>query len=355
MNERSPTAVIGCAIIGTGSAALAHARALAQVPGARLSAVCGAVAARADVLAQTCGCRSEPDIQALLARADVDAVIIANDPERHDVAIEVARAGRHVLVEKPLAATLAQGEAIAAACREAGIVASVVSQLRFGQDVAQLRQRLAEQAVGAVHLVDCGKFVRRDPHYFQHGSGWRRQRCGGVVMNQLTHVLDLLMHLFGPVATVFARLGFPDRETAADHEAMIWLEFVGGVRAMVAGASHFSRAPGEGWTIIGDKGSIRMHNGEVCVLDDPWGCGPPPGRAASLRQALLPVPSVPRFARGTLTDQLTRFVAAIRQSGPPEVPLSDGLEVLRVAWAVHDAHHRGVPVTLVKGRESSVP
>lgn len=130
-------------IIGAGVAGRYHAQAIAQTPSARLVAVCASRTERAIPLAEAFGAGVEPDVDALLARNDIDAVCICTPSGQHAAqGIAAAQAGKHVLVEKPIATTLADADALIDACR----AAASISALRFSAAPTRISARCAMQS-----------------------------------------------------------------------------------------------------------------------------------------------------------------------------------------------------------------
>ncbi|NJL26819.1 MAG: Gfo/Idh/MocA family oxidoreductase, partial [Thermoanaerobaculia bacterium] len=122
---------IGFGIVGAGMVARYHTAAIAATPGARLAAICRADSARAAETSAELGVPCEPSLEALLDRPDVDAVCLCTPSGLHaEQTLAAARAGKHVLVEKPMALTLADADAMIAACRSAGVLLGVTFQRR---------------------------------------------------------------------------------------------------------------------------------------------------------------------------------------------------------------------------------
>lgn len=336
----------GCAIVGTGGAASSHAAYLKQLPQVKLLAVCGSDAQRTAQVAQTLDCHAETDFQQLLNRADISAIIFANEPGRHTLAAQAARAGKHVLVEKPLAGTLADGEEIVEACRENKVVAATVFQRRFGTEVAQIKEMLDQGKIGRVRSVETRTFIHRDPSYYNQGNHWRLEPCGGLVMNFLSHQLDLMLHFFGPVRRVFACLDFLDSDSKIDREAIIFLELFNGLRVIIRAAANFPKQFGESWTIIGEEGSIRMHGKDIQVSDKPWGYETPSGLRHHLKNWLFSHHKPHQHVSGTLKHQHADFFKAIEWGGIPTVTIEDGLNILKLTLAIHESHYRKTWVEL---------
>ena len=131
---------IGFGIVGAGMVARYHAQALATTPGARLTAICRADATRAGEAAAELGVPCEASFEALLERSDVDAVCLCTPSGLHaEQALAAARAGKHVLVEKPMALRLADADAMIAACREVGVRLGVAFQLTLNLPFAKVQ------------------------------------------------------------------------------------------------------------------------------------------------------------------------------------------------------------------------
>ena len=138
-------AVAGCGVISR-----FHLDAIRSIEDAALCGVYDPVEASARAAAQAYGTRAYPDYDALLADPQVDAVCICTPSHLHaPLALQAVAAGKHVLIEKPVALTLEDCDAVAAAARAAGVQVGVVSQLRYGPRKA----RLGERGAGAHHAL----------------------------------------------------------------------------------------------------------------------------------------------------------------------------------------------------------
>src|SRR5262245_56022862 len=125
------TGDLGIAIVGAGTVARYHARAIAETAGARLVAVCRSDRSRAKETETKFGVPCDTGLDALLERREVDAVSVCTPSDQHAAqTIQAARAGKHVLVEKPMTVTTADADAIIAASHEAGICLAVAFQRR---------------------------------------------------------------------------------------------------------------------------------------------------------------------------------------------------------------------------------
>jgi UDP-N-acetyl-2-amino-2-deoxyglucuronate dehydrogenase len=197
---------IGTALIGVGKVASAHAQALASLPGSRFLAVLDTDPARASAFADRYGVRAHTSLEALLGDPRVRMVSICTPHPTHAaLAIRVAESGRHVLVEKPMALSLDDCDAMIQAASANGVLLGVVSQRRLYEPVMRVRDAIVEGRIGRPVLGTVTVLGWRSEDYYA-ADPWRGTWAGeggGILVNQVTHHLDLLQWLMGPVEEVF--------------------------------------------------------------------------------------------------------------------------------------------------------
>ncbi len=189
---------IGFAVIGCGMMGARHVEILRATPGARVVCVQDKVRAAAEKVAgdaAVCGLYQE-----VLERPDVDAVVICLPSSHHaNTGVLAARAGKHVVTEKPIDIDPAEGERLLAECNRAGVVCAVISQNRFSDGFMALKAALDRGDMGKPVLARATvKWFRHDAYYAQ--SDWRGRFAGeggGVLMNQAVHSVDELVWFFG--------------------------------------------------------------------------------------------------------------------------------------------------------------
>lgn len=149
------------------------------------------------------------DLAAVLDDASISAVLVLTPPTTHlEVVRQVAEAGKHVLLEKPVEATLARAAELVALCRRAGVTLGVVLQHRFRPGSMRLAARIAEGALGEVAAASVAiRWWRPQSYYDEPGRGTLARDGGGVLMTQAIHTLDLFQSLAGPIAEVSAFAG----------------------------------------------------------------------------------------------------------------------------------------------------
>jgi predicted dehydrogenase len=201
-------AKIGFGIVGLGAIAGLHAEALGQIEGAELRAVCDNDPRRAQAFADRHGGRPCGDIGDFLRDDGVEAVLVTTPSGLHEaVAVAAMKAGRHVIVEKPLEITEERCERMIAAAKENGVLLSGVFQNRFFEASRRTREAVEKGRFGKI--VMCNAYVKwyRSQEYYD-GGVWRGTMeidGGGALMNQSVHALDLLLWFGGKVREVSAR------------------------------------------------------------------------------------------------------------------------------------------------------
>jgi predicted dehydrogenase len=235
------TALVGCGKVG-----LTHALALSTLPESRFVAACDADGARAETFAARFGARAYSDVTAMLRETAAEAVLIATPHPLHaEAAVRAAEAGAHVLIEKPMAASLADCDAILAAAGKAGVTLGVISQRRFYEPVLRMKQAIDAGKIGRPALGVFQMYSWREPAYYR-SDPWRGQWAtegGGVLVNQSPHQLDLLMWFLGDVEEVtgyWANLNHPQIEV--DDTAVASIRFRSGALGSVI--TSVSQKPG---------------------------------------------------------------------------------------------------------------
>jgi predicted dehydrogenase len=185
-----------------------HSKAVADIRGARVAACFDTVPASAERLAQQVGCRPYADLKALLADPDVDVVSICTPSGAHmEPAVAAAKAGKHVIVEKPLEITLKRCDKIIQACADAGVTLATIFPSRFHESSVLMKKAVDQGRFGRLTMGDAYVKWFRSQEYYDSGA-WRGTWAldgGGALMNQAIHSVDLLIWLMGPVAEIRAQ------------------------------------------------------------------------------------------------------------------------------------------------------
>jgi UDP-N-acetyl-2-amino-2-deoxyglucuronate dehydrogenase len=225
----------GIGIVGTGMGARPHALALAALRDRiEVRGVYRRDAEKRRAFATEHGFPEARSLEALLADPAVRALLVITPPNaREEIVAAAARAGKHVLMEKPVERTTAAAERIVAACASAGVTLGIVFQHRFREGSLKLGELLEAGVLGRVSAVTLSVpwWRPQQGYYDQPGRGTLVQDGGGVLLTQAIHSLDLMLSLAGPVARVAAIAA-----TTAMHQ-METEDFVGAGLAFANGAA----------------------------------------------------------------------------------------------------------------------
>jgi UDP-N-acetyl-2-amino-2-deoxyglucuronate dehydrogenase len=206
--QAAPEVKLGVAVIGLGMAVQPHAQALlALADRATFIAGFSPSAERRAAFEKTYRLATVDSEATLLEDPRVDVVLVLTPPLSHaEVALRAARAGKHVLVEKPLDVDLPKARGLVAAFAQQDRALGVVFQHRFRECPMTLKRLLDEGALGDLLSVSASVRWWRSREYFaQPGRGMQARDGGGVLLTQAVHTLDLLLYLVGPATSVVAR------------------------------------------------------------------------------------------------------------------------------------------------------
>jgi UDP-N-acetyl-2-amino-2-deoxyglucuronate dehydrogenase len=227
----------------------------------RLTAVCDPVRARADALATKFNVPAYYDMDDFLAQKDIDAVSVLTPSGMHpEHVIACAKAGKHVVVEKPMALRLHDADEMIRACDEAGVKLFVVKQNRFNVPVVKAREALEAGRFGRLVLGTVRVRWCRDQAYYDQDD-WRGtwEWDGGVLTNQASHHIDMLEWFFGDVVSVHARAITALVDIETEDTAVATLKFRNGALGIIEATTAVRPKDLEGsLSILGEKGSVEI-------------------------------------------------------------------------------------------------
>jgi len=265
-------APLGFGIIGLGLIADFHARAIAEAAGAKLVAVCGRDAGKARAFAANYGENifSTNDLSALLARPDVEAVCIATPSGAHlEPTLAAARAGKHIVIEKPIEITLARMDELLAGVAATGVKLMPIFQARFGAGARTVKDAVNAGRLGRLSLASAYVKWQRTPAYY--ADSWHGTFAldgGGALINQAIHAIDLLQWFAGLPTEIFSwntrrvHTGIEVEDTA-----VATLRYADGA----LGTIEATTAAFPGWArrieLCGENGSIVLEDDRIIRWD----------------------------------------------------------------------------------------
>jgi UDP-N-acetyl-2-amino-2-deoxyglucuronate dehydrogenase len=342
----------GFGIVGTGVIAAMHADALATLPGARLVAVTDVASQAASAFAAARGCAAAPGLDALLARPDVDVVCVCVPSGLHaEVGVRAARAGKHLVVEKPIDVTLASADRLIEATRAAGVALTVISQHRFDPDLIELKRLLGAGALGRLVLGEAStKWYRRQAYY--DSAAWRGTWAmdGGSLMNQGIHYVDLLRWCMGPVTEVTAVCATQAHQIEVEDTALAIVRFgSGAVGTILSSTAAFPGFP-QRLEVTGTDGTVTIEDGRIVrrAFGARSGSGDSGGSLDSSAEPRAADSGSNPAAIGVASHaaQIADLLAAIEEGREPAVNGEAGRDALEIVCAVYESARTGRPVRL---------
>ncbi|HBC93995.1 MAG TPA: oxidoreductase [Pelotomaculum sp.] len=211
-------------------------------------------------------CQAFADYRNLLENKNIDAVIIATPSGLHaQIAIEALHAGKHVVVEKPMAMTLEQADAMIEAAKRANLILGTMLNKRYLPACVFLRRIVEQGRLGRLLSGSVSLYWYRPQEYYDE-SGWRGtiSMDGGVLMNQAIHHLDLLLWYMGNVKKVHAYRATLGHNMEAEDTAVAILEFEDNALGTInASTCAYPKNMEETLTIIGEKGSVILGGSDL--------------------------------------------------------------------------------------------
>ena len=252
---------IRLALVGCGRISRNHFDAIARLPELELVAVCDEVPARAQEAGEGQGVPWFTDYEQMLATVPSDAVVICTPSGMHPAhGIAAARAGRHVISEKPMAISLAAADALVQACDEHRVLLFVVKQNRLNPPIALLKRAIDRGRFGRIYMANCTVRWTRPQEYYDQAP-WRGtwEFDGGAFMNQASHYVDLVQWLVGPVESVMAKTATLARRIEAEDSGVAILRFrSGAIGTIEVTMLTYPRNLEGSITILGERGTVKV-------------------------------------------------------------------------------------------------
>lgn len=257
-------------IVGCGRISRYHFDAISKIEGLEIAAVCDTNSQRVQDAANQLGVKGFTSLSALLAQSECDLVSLCTPSGLHaQHGVQVAKSGRHVLSEKPMAVSLAQADSLLGACDEAGVSLFVVKQNRLNPAIQLLKQAVDKGRFGRIYLANATVRWQRPQEYYD-AEPWRGtwEFDGGAFMNQASHYVDLIQWLVGPVQSVVAKTATLGRRIEAEDCGAAVLKFRSGALGVIeVNVLTYPKNLEGSVTIIGEKGTAKIGGTAVNKID----------------------------------------------------------------------------------------
>lgn len=327
------------ALVGCGRISVRHAQLLGegQIEGAELCGVSDISADKAQAISEKYGVPGFTDMHEMMRVIKPDVVTVLTESGNHARhAIELAQYGAHIVVEKPMALTLDDADAMIDACDTAGVKLFVIKQNRFNLPVVKLREaleagRFGKLTMGTVRVRWC-----RPQRYYDQDP-WRGTWAmdGGVLTNQASHHVDLLEWIMGDVSSVYAMSRTALADIEAEDTAVVVLRFRNGALGVIEATTATRPKDLEGSvSILGEKGSVEIGGFAVNEMKTWNFVEPMASDEEVLDKFSVNPPNVYGFGHKAYYDHV---VGAIRDGSPSLVDGLEGRRSLELINAIYES------------------
>jgi len=348
-----PNMTIGIGIVGTGMISNFHAKAIADAEGCHLVGATSRRVEPTQEFSAKYGCTPFESLEQMLAAPEIDAVSICSPSGAHlDAAIAAAKAGKHVVVEKPLEITTERCDQIIQACDQAGVKLAVTFQSRFHQSSILMKQAVEAGRFGTITMGDAYVKWYRSQEYYDSGA-WRGTwdlDGGGALMNQAIHSVDLLLWLMGDVEEISAMTSTMTHERIeVEDVAVANLKFKSGALGVIEATTTAYPGALKRIEISGSQGSAVLEEEDLIQ----WDFADPTPDDERIRESMrgntdsgggAADPSAINH-RGH-TALFEEFASAVRENRPSALDGHEGRRSVEVIRAIYESAKTGQRVRL---------
>ena len=342
---------IGFAIIGCGNIAPFHVQGIKSCPQTALVAVADTDQGQAERLVELCpNVVVFTDYLNMLKLPEVEVVCICTPSSTHPgIVIEAARAGKHVICEKPLGTNLEKIDKAIEICRSQKIKLTTIAQSRTYGGFQRVREAVAGGELGRMIFGDCYMKFYRSPAYYKN-AGWRTTweiAGGGALMNQGIHGLDILRWVMGEVKSVCAKSNHIFHDIPVDDTTVALLEFESGAYGVLQVST--STNPGEPcqYMFHGDRGTIVLSESGI----KRWATAGKSGVKA--KDSSPPAQTTAEGSKEECPEvisghaaQICDMAAAIKEDRDPLVTPEDARADVALVLAIYESAQSGKEVKL---------
>jgi UDP-N-acetyl-2-amino-2-deoxyglucuronate dehydrogenase len=337
--------VFSVALVGCGRISGNHVDAIARIDGLELVAACDVIEERARAVAEPLGIPWHTSYEKMLAEVDCDVVTIATPSGYHPAqGVLAARAGRHVVTEKPMAISLRSADELVGACDAAGVHLFVVKQNRLNAPVQMLKRAVDRGRFGRLYMANCTVRWTRPQEYYDQAP-WRGtwEFDGGAFMNQASHYVDMMQWIVGPVDNVMAKTATLARRIETEDSGVAILRFRSGALGVIEVTMLTYPQNMEGsMTILGEKGTAKIGGTAVNRVEH-WEFADSDPDDELARTLDSNPPTVYGFGH---EGYYRNVLAVLRGEATPDTDGRAGRKSLEVILAIYESAKTGCDVPL---------
>lgn len=323
------------AVIGCGRISGKHIEALkAHDDNIELVAVCDTNQERLDAAKKATGVKGYRSLTSVLEETNADVLVLCTPSGMHPAqTIQIAKAGRHVMTEKPMATRWNDGMRMVEACDRADVRLFVVKQNRRNATLQLLKNAVDRKRFGKIYMVNINVFWTRPQEYYDQDA-WRGtwEFDGGALMNQASHYVDLLDWLIGPIESVQSYTATLARDIQVEDSAVMGIRWrSGAIGSMNVTMLTYPKNMEGSITIIGENGTVRI--GGVAVNEIlHWEFADKDPDDDKIKDASYETTSVYGFGHPLYYDNV---INTLRGTAEPETDGREGLRSLEILIAAY--------------------
>ncbi|MFC2947710.1 Gfo/Idh/MocA family protein [Virgibacillus sediminis] len=335
------------AIVGCGFIAKKHAKAIKEAEGAQLVAVCDKFPDAMKLYVEEYGATPYRELTEMLEGENVDVVCICTPSGLHaPIAVQVAEAKKHIVLEKPIAMTLEETDRIIEACEKNNVKLTVVHPNRFRPVVKELRKIMDQNLLGKISHANATVNWNRNQEYYDQ-SPWRgtKEHDGGVLMNQAIHNLDLLLWFMGKPEEVFSMEATRLRQIEAEDVSTGIIRFESGALGTVeASTTVYPENYEESITIFGEHGTVKISGKNALFFEHLVIEGKSDTELEELKKKVKNDPWGTPGHQWIIED----MAEAIEENRTPSITGEDGRRALELVLTFYESARQNQPIQLVK-------
>ena len=333
---------LNVAILGAGAVTPHHINALRQIDDAEVTYVCRRDESKIKEFADEFDLKWTTDYKELLANPDIDVIDITLPSGLHaKYGIAAAKAGKHVVVEKPIDVNLENTDLLIQTCKEENVTLGVISQYRFLDSSLKMYDYVKNGKLGNIIQGDAYVKWFRSQEYYDSGA-WRGTYSldgGGCFINQAIHFIDLLLSVMGPVKELIAKTRTAAHNIEVEDMGMAMLEFQSGAFGIIQASTSFYPGLPAKLDIHGTKGTISLEGEKLALIHVE---GEEPIKAGNIIAAGAANPmsiDVTPFVR-----EFHDIISAIKDQREPVVNGMQARQALELILAIYESSRTGKPV-----------
>jgi UDP-N-acetyl-2-amino-2-deoxyglucuronate dehydrogenase len=347
MNSKINDRKIRFALVGCGRISKNHFDSIAQhADRAELVDICDIDSQALESAVKATGANGHATLTAMLETTTADCVIVTTPSGLHPrQTVEIARSGRHVLTEKPMATKWEDGLGMVRACEEAGVHLFVVKQNRRNATLQLLKQAVDKKRFGQIYMVTLNVFWQRPQQGYYDQAKWRGtwEMDGGAFMNQASHYVDLLEWVVGPIESLHAYTATLARDIEAEDTGVLSVKWrSGALGSLNCTMLTYPKNLEGSITVLGEKGTVRIGGVAVNEIKE-WQFADVDPDDEKIKEASYTTTSVYGFGHPMYYDNV---IKVLRGEAQPDVDGREGLKSLEVLIATYRSARDGVRVGL---------